>query len=157
MYRFFIQVLIVTVLIGVASLVVKAVHPDGSTLDVGITEADLRDGEILVEEALKKAEENGVLWVDLRPRAEYADEHIDGAINVSVLEGDNLSQELFNLEMSGGVELDSTSVILYCASTECDESHRVLEELRELNLPIKTHVLAGGWPEYKRVMRTLEK
>ena len=146
MKRLIVQLLALSVAVAVVAMLVRMVHPDAAELGEALTKADLGKGEILARDALAM---DNVLWVDLRPHAEYERFHVDGAINVSVLEGDDLLDALFEQEMEGG-DLYAGGVVLYCASTECGESHRVRSELEELGTGMTVYVLAGGYPELRR-------
>ena len=88
--------------------------------------------------------------VDARKREEYEAGHISGASNIpSVL----LPVEPPFIFMRAGPQDD---VILYCTGGKCDESQRVLEQLRAMGFQ-RVRMFKGGWEVYAKSGLPIEK
>jgi len=82
------------------------------------------------------------LWIDARPAAEYAREHVPGAIN---LNDANWDKELASLYK---IWRPSRPIVVYC-STHCWSAAEIAARLDELGIkPVQ--VFAGGFEEWKR-------
>lgn len=80
-----------------------------------------------------------VLWVDARPRAEFENAHIPGAVLLNEDEWERLIDGF----------LDSwnrdSRVVIYCSSASCDASRGVAERLKSEARIQNVYVLKGGW------------
>ena len=140
--------------IAALSYAVRVLHPDAATLDAGLTRDDVQPGEIWVGDAYQLAgEPGGVIWVDIRPPEEFAKGSAPGAFNCWPRGGDPVGNTVFEIMSSDRFSPEST-IVLFCASTQCGDSHQVKMEIDQMGkLPVL--VLAGGWQEYRRYARRL--
>lgn len=84
----------------------------------------------------------GFVWVDARPRSEYAEGHVTGAILLNEAEWDSQLADLFQAWQP------PHPIIVYC-DAGCHTSAKVAERLRELGLE-PVYVLKGGYEAWKR-------
>ena len=80
-----------------------------------------------------------VIWVDARPDADYAREHVPGAIS--------LNEDRWNELLPGLLEAWSPEkkLVVYCSSQSCNASREVGRRLREEAQLKDVFVLEGGW------------
>ncbi len=151
MYRLSIQLLALIVIITVVSVAVRAFHPDASTLDAGLSRDEVGEGEIWVNDAFELSRQpGGVLWIDLRPPEVFASDHVPGALNFWPHgDGGSIGNVLYEHSENLGPD---TTIVVYCASIGCNDSHQMKSELEE-STPFKVFALAGGWQEYRRYVR----
>lgn len=150
--RIVIQLIILGVLWAVFGGVVAWLHPDAKLLMAGGPPARaVAEGEVTLSEAMAMAEKGNVLWIDVRPTPEFAKAHIPGAENIPADDSQAgvLGKSFFLWTQSGRLNHE-TAVIVYCASPGCGTSHQLRNELLRLDNLLKVHVLAGGWPEWRR-------
>lgn len=82
---------------------------------------------------------DAVMWVDARPDAQYASDHIP---NATLLNEDRWNELLPQMLIAWSPE---KKVVVYCSSQSCAASHEVARRLREeAGLP-DVYVLHGGW------------
>lgn len=97
----------------------------------------LGPGEVNLE--MVRARDGGVLWVDARSGAEFAEDHIPGAVL--------LNEDRFDERLPGLLEAwdGEAAFVVYCDSRRCGASAEVARRLREdLGLP-EVYVLKEGW------------
>jgi len=93
-------------------------------------EIDLRTAQNLSEQ---------ILWVDARPRTDFEQAHIPGALLLNSEEWEGLLDPFLDQWKPG------QTVVVYCSSSECERSKEVAERLHtEVQIP-KVYVLKGGW------------
>lgn len=94
-------------------------------------------GEVTLQEA--RAWGETVIWLDARPDAQYAQDHIPGATQ--------LNEDRWNELLSPMLAAWSPDrwVIVYCSSQSCAASHEVARRLREEAQLKNVFVLHGGW------------
>lgn len=103
--------------------------------------AKLRKHEICLEQVKERWKE-GILWVDARPRAEWAANGVEGSIlwNLDPKE-DGLKFEADAMErLAAGPPV----VIVYCGSESCGVSEQVAARIRTLGVVEEVHYLHGG-------------
>jgi len=84
-----------------------------------------------------------VLWVDARPEAAYATQHIPGAAWLTSGEWETgLFEVLERVSAEGWV-------VVYCGSQRCGASREVAERLRDEVGLERVVVLHGGWDAWK--------
>lgn len=101
-----------------------------------------RPGEVTVEQTL--AWGNKVLWLDARTLAHYQEEHIPGALP--------LNEDHWDEQLSAVIAAYDPNhyIVIYCATTQCSQSHEVAARL-EKETPIRpVYVLAGGWERWQQ-------
>ncbi len=86
----------------------------------------LKDGEILLETALKDGAE-GVVWMDARPAAAWSQERMEGSINITMLSDEPLADQLAR---HADVLFGSSRVIVYCDDVHCSVSHDLSKQLK---------------------------
>ena len=92
----------------------------------------------LLEEAEQLFQQDAALFLDARPRAQYAEGHIRGALSLPWQEVDRYFVEIAD-------QLDDTAmVITYCDGESCDLSHELALFLREMGFE-NPRVLVNGW------------
>ncbi len=101
----------------------------------------IEEGDALIEAAAAKVElDNGVLFLDARPRPFYEMEHIPGSLP---LPEDDFAAAFAELEPRLRDEL---SVIVYCSGYGCEASHIVARKLKERG--VAARILHEGWPAW---------
>ncbi|MEN8661118.1 MAG: rhodanese-like domain-containing protein [Lentimonas sp.] len=99
-------------------------------------EAELDAGEIHMVDASVI----NPIWVDARPEADYAEDHIATALSLNET---NWDDGIFSLM---GEWLESPRpIVVYCSSSSCDTSKRVAERLRNELSDAEVYSLHGGW------------
>jgi rhodanese-related sulfurtransferase len=85
----------------------------------------------------------GALWIDARPPAAYAADHIPGAIS--------LSEDGWEGSLGGFVEAwrPGQRIIVYCDSSRCRASEAVARRLVREFSATDVQVLKGGWESWK--------
>lgn len=150
MLRVLNQLIILGVLWGILGGFTYFLHPQTKVLFSGGSAAvPQEEGEISLVEAKRLTAEGNALWVDVRPAAEFARDHIPGADSVPADESGALETKLFEWTSSGRL-LPNTVVIVYCSSSACGTSHQLRKQLVGMNPSLRVSVLAGGWPEWNR-------
>jgi rhodanese-related sulfurtransferase len=96
----------------------------------------LLEGEIALAEASSK--QPAVLWVDARPAADFAKDHIPGALPLNEDAWAELLPDVLQKWNPG------QSIVVYCSSKSCHASLQVAKRLREVGLS-PVHALHGGW------------
>lgn len=86
-----------------------------------------------------------VLWVDARPRREFDQAHLPGALPLNEENWDALLPALLQ-EWTPARRL-----IVYCDGGTCQASKEVAARLRDAGLA-PVYVLRGGWPEWRKEM-----
>lgn len=85
------------------------------------------------------------LWVDARPRRDFDQAHIPGALLLNEDDWDALLPELIQQWTP------SRRVVVYCDGGGCKASKEVAARLRDAGLS-PVDVLRGGWPEWRKEM-----
>ena len=96
--------------------------------------------EVVLEEALGWGE--ALLWVDARPDADFAKEHVPGALALN----EDRWGELLPLFLTTWAPEKRT--VVYCSSQSCAASHEVARRLREEAGLKNVFVLHGGWESW---------
>jgi rhodanese-related sulfurtransferase len=79
------------------------------------------------------------IWIDARPDADYAREHVPGAIS---LNEDRWNELLPALLMAWSPE---KKLVVYCSSQSCNVSREVARRLRDEAQLKNVFILEGGW------------
>jgi rhodanese-related sulfurtransferase len=96
-------------------------------------------GEIIDLNHARALWQNGtVLFLDARQPDDYAAGHIGNALNLPALSFDQHFGEIAPLLTP------HSELVLYCDGTECDLSHRLADNLRQLGYT-NLHILFNGW------------
>ncbi len=88
--------------------------------------------------------EEGILWVDARPRAEWEKNGVQGSVLVNDVEEWFELEPEFMMQMMGHPR---PKVVVYCNQEGCGSSKYVANQLRErhaMALGFEVHVLQGG-------------
>lgn len=125
-------------------------HPQAKGLFTGSAAAiPVEAGEISLADARRMTAEGNALWIDTRPAAEFAREHVPAAQNIPADESGALETKLFEWTRTETLKPE-TNIIIYCATSGCGTSHQLRKRLLDLNPTLRVHVLVGGWSEWKR-------
>jgi len=130
-------------------------HPDARALLQGGAAATAAEGEVTLGQALLLEKEQNVLWIDVRPAAEFARESIPGSDNIPADSSVALENKLFEWTASERLRPD-TVILIVCASSTCRASHDLRDALLAMNPGLNVMVLAGGWAEWKRGRAALD-
>ena len=132
MSRGLVQILGILCLSAVVAILNAWINPNAPSWDA---EA-LQEGEVSVSMARDMGD---VVFLDARSRADYAIEHIEGAL---LLNEDDWDTLLFQFLESWDAE---TPIIVYCSSLECQASGAVADRLKaDLGFD-EIYALKGGW------------
>lgn len=131
-------------LAGLMALGVNHWRSDGIPL-VGNWSAEARFADaagdspiVSIEEAGRLFEKNEALFVDARPRSQFEQGHIRGALSLPWEEVDR-----WFAETAGRLE-GASLVIAYCDGESCELSHELALFLKEMGLD-SVAVLVNGW------------
>ena len=86
----------------------------------------LKDGEILLDQALKDGGE-GLVWVDARPAEMWRKETMKGSINITMQSDQALVDQLAR---HSDVLFEASRVIVFCDDVHCSVSHDLSERLK---------------------------
>jgi rhodanese-related sulfurtransferase len=89
------------------------------------------------EELRERLARRDVVLVDVRPAAEYAAGHIEGARSLPLAELERRLDEL----------PPDTEVVAYCRGPFCAYAHEAVRRLRRTGRPARR--LEDGWPEWR--------
>jgi len=109
-------------------------------------------GESLViplEQAVELFEKDSVLFLDARPRSQYVEGHIRGALNLPWLEVDR-----HFVQMTDRLE-GSEMMITYCDGESCELSHELALFLKEMGFG-NVNVLVNGWTVWQQHQLPIE-
>jgi rhodanese-related sulfurtransferase len=96
----------------------------------------------MVSAAQARAWGSNAIWVDARPDAEFASDHVPGAVSLNEDRWNELLPQVL------AVWSPEKKVVVYCSSLSCNASREVARRLRnEAQLP-NVFVLEGGWEEW---------
>ena len=96
----------------------------------------------MVTVAQARAWGDNSIWVDARPDAEFAHDHVPGAVPLNEDRWNELMPQVL------AVWSPEKKVVVYCSSLSCNASREVARRLRkEAQLP-SVFVLKGGWEEW---------
>jgi rhodanese-related sulfurtransferase len=84
----------------------------------------------------------GAIWVDARPDAEFARDHVPGAVQLN----EDRWNELIPQFLAGWTP--DKRVVVYCSSHSCNLSRDVARRLRKEAQLQDVFVLEGGWEEW---------
>jgi rhodanese-related sulfurtransferase len=143
------QIPAIIALAGLLAVSVNHFRSDGIPL-VGNWSAEARfsdaAGESLVislQEAGQLFERNEAVFVDARPRSQYVEGHIRGALSLPWQEVDrHFGEAVGRLEERG-------AIITYCDGESCDLSHELALFLKEMGFK-DVRVLVNGWTVWRQ-------
>lgn len=127
--------LLLLIALAPAALAV-AFHPELADRD----RAGLEPGAVRLVEV--RAWQPGPIWIDARSEAEFAADHIPGALLLNDENFDAALGELLTAWQPG------TRIVVYCSSLSCDTSQAVAERLRAAGLD-EVYFLHGGWETWQ--------
>lgn len=125
------ELLLLLAIAAVPAALSVALHPDlANRQRAGLSADAVRVAEV--------ATWNGILWLDAREPAAFAQGHVPGALH--------FDETAFN-ESLGAVIAQWTPgrpIVIYCDSTACSRSRELAQRLREAGFSDVYH-LHGGW------------
>ncbi len=127
-------------LLGAATLLAAATVAFRPSARALLTDAP-RAGEISL--AAARTQRVPLLWVDARPAADFARDHIPAALPLTAEEWDVQILAVLQRWQPG------TRVIVYCDDRACGTSRQVAEKLRREYQIEDVLVLHGGWEAWK--------
>jgi rhodanese-related sulfurtransferase len=90
---------------------------------------------------------DSAIWIDARPDAEFARDHVPGAISLNEDRWNELLPQFLAVWSPG------KKIVVYCSSLSCNASREVARRLRkEAQLP-DVYVLEGGWEAWLKKNR----
>lgn len=105
---------------------------------------------VTTEEMLRHIEEGTAILVDARKPEYYHEGHIPGAINLPAIEFGTAFQEI-------GESLPREfPIVVYCQGDPCDESHMVLEHLKQYDFQ-SLYLYQDGWMEWEKQALPVEQ
>ncbi len=81
-----------------------------------------------------------VLWIDARPRSQYEQGHVAGALMINEQELDQLLFQQFEK-----LQDNTKPVIVYCGSETCQASRKMKDYLKQRITSQDLYILHGGW------------
>lgn len=102
---------------------------------------ELASDEITLS-SIKKLSQNAII-VDARSPAEFADAHIEGAIN--------LSEEKFDTQLGDFLDAwtPESTIIVYCGNAQCNSSRNIANRLKNECEIKNVFVLKDDWRKWK--------
>lgn len=90
-----------------------------------------------------------IIFLDARENEEYRDGHIKNALSLPYYDFDNYKQILKNIPKS-------STIVTYCAGTDCDLSILLGKQLSETGYK-RVYVFFGGWNDWLKAKYPTEK
>jgi rhodanese-related sulfurtransferase len=90
---------------------------------------------------------DNVIWIDARPDADYARDHVPGAISLNEDRWNELLPELLTTWSP------EKKLVVYCSSQSCNASREVARRLHEEAQLKNVFVLDGGWEAWLKKNR----
>ena len=88
-----------------------------------------------------------VIWVDARPDAEFARDHVPGAVSLNEDRWNELLPQFLAAWSPG------KKVVVYCSTESCDLAREAAERLRKEAQVSEVFVLGGGWEAWLKKNR----
>jgi rhodanese-related sulfurtransferase len=120
-----------------------ALHPQLADRD----RAGLEAGAVRLHEVRQWAGSGEILWIDGRSAAEYADDHIPGALP---LEEAKFSEQLGAIVAAWR---PGQRIVVYCSSASCGTSRALAQRLHDAGFGNDVHHLHGGWEAWQEARR----
>ena len=108
-----------------------------------LASAPLREDEVNLEKIHTEWHDD-VLWIDARPREQFDQAHIPGALLLNEYERDALIIE--HMEV---LQNPHKPVVVYCDGAACQASRKMREYLKENLAMPEVWVLQGGWKTWQ--------
>ncbi len=141
------QAVILLLASGVAGVAAHFFHPQAPAWYL-VDEPPREDEVTLADLGDAKA----VLWLDARPREQFAEGRIPGA---RLLNEQEFDQQLF--ELLETLQTNTLPVVIYCAGQRCEASRKIKDQLLE-TLPLENvRILKGGWQSWVEAGREVER
>jgi rhodanese-related sulfurtransferase len=133
------QVLVLLALTALAATATQLFHPRAPAWHV--VSEPMHDEDVTLS-TVGQRWHNNVLWVDARPRDQYAAAHAPGALLINEQEADSLLAE--NME---ALTTTQKPIVIYCSSDSCEAARKMREYILQ-RIPLEQiYVLHGGWKE----------
>jgi len=143
------QILLLLGLTGVAAVVTHYVHPRAPAWYA--VETPMRDEDVTWKKVTKEWH-GDVLWIDARPKEQYAAAHAPGALLINEQDADSQLAENNDALMT-----TKKPVVIYCSSDSCEASRRMRDYILK-RIPLEQiYVLHGGWKEMEKHLGELKK
>jgi rhodanese-related sulfurtransferase len=94
-----------------------------------------------------RALSTNAIWVDARPDAEFAREHVPGAVLLNEDRWNELLPQFLTIWSP------EKKVVVYCSEQNCNASREVAKRLRDEAQLKNVFVLEGGWEEWLKKSR----
>jgi rhodanese-related sulfurtransferase len=93
--------------------------------------------------------EEGLLFVDSRPSAEFTASHIPGAVSVPLDAVQGSGKRVPGPEQAGSLDFPGVqTLVVYCEGGDCQASQSLAKMLHDRGYT-DIRILAGGWAEWK--------
>ena len=118
-------------LVGDWSIETRFSDDSGNSLVIGL------------DEAARLFRQETALFLDARPRSQFVEGHVRGALNLPWQEADR-----YFMEMSGRLE-GSETIVTYCDGESCDLSHELALFLKDMGFE-NVRVIVNGWTVWQQ-------
>ena len=118
-------------------------RPSYVAVEEQLAQAELKEGEIRLEDLMKLGEEETV-WVDARREDEWKADGLEGSIHVTTLSDDDIGTQL---ERHVDLLFGAKRMVIYCSDLNCGMSHELAELIKKKYadmVPSEVLVLHGG-------------
>lgn len=134
------EALVLVVVAAAPAAVAIALHPQLADRQ----HAGLEDGAVRLEEV--RDWHDDTLWIDARSEADFARDHIPGALH--------LDEAAFDRDLGAVLAAwtPGRRVVVYCSSTSCGTSRAIAKRLRDAGLS-DVFFLHGGWEAWQTAVR----
>lgn len=110
------------------------------------------DGDVTLEEMKQISSGHSAIIIDARPKIFYDRSHIPSALS---LPRDDFEIHYKNLKSTLASFRDN-AIIVYCSSSDCQDSQLVAEALQKLGFS-RVRVFRGGWDEWETLKSSEEE
>lgn len=136
------QVLVLLGLTAIAATLTYFFHPRAPALHA--VSEPMRDEDVSLEN-IGARWKNDVLWIDARPRGQYAVAHAKGALLINEQESESLLADSLD-----ALTTTQKPIVIYCSSDSCEAARKVRKYILE-RVPLEQiYVLRGGWKELEK-------
>jgi rhodanese-related sulfurtransferase len=136
------RVLLIVVLGGALGLLANSISPKGIPLIAPPKRAPQPSAFLPIDQAHALWSSGAALFLDARNPEDFDAGHIPKALNLPVEQFPEFFPKV------GPMLAPDSQIVVYCDGTECELSHRLADQLRQMGYT-NVHILFNGWTTWK--------